>query len=126
MFDDGGVVIENLIRIRLRAPRTRNTTHCEQILGGVGNTMERSAVMAPLNFTVGGFGLLQRNVRSQPRVRIEAGAKLLAAIQKHLREIDRQKLFRLDALRQFAKRQKMEFFGGHLRSHWTRQMVGCE
>src|SRR5262249_17375958 len=46
MFDDSRVIVEDLIRVRLRAPGARYSFDGEKIFGGVRNAVERTAIVA--------------------------------------------------------------------------------
>src|SRR5258707_14535169 len=60
MFDDGGVVIENLRGVRFRAPGAWHAFYGEQVLCGVGNSVKRAAIVAVVNFFFGGFWVRPR------------------------------------------------------------------
>ena len=69
--------------------------------------------MAALDIPFGGFGLLERDFRSKSRVGVEAGPKLLAAVEVELRQFHRRKLFGFDAFGEFADGEKENLFAGH-------------
>src|SRR6266436_2683354 len=113
MFDDGGVVTENLRGVGFRAPRAWQAFYGEEIFCGVGNSVQRATIVAIVNFFFGGLGLGQGDFRSQASVGVVAGTELCAAVEKILRQLHRRKLFRFDALREFRDGQESQFFRGH-------------
>src|SRR6266478_2609945 len=113
MFDDSGVVVEDLIGVRFRAPGAWHAFYGEQILCGVGNSVQRAAIVAIVNFFLRGLGLRQGNFRSQASVGVVTRAELFAAVEKILRQVHRRKLLRLDAFRKFRDGQESQFFRGH-------------
>ena len=56
---DGGVVVEDLLAVRLRAPGGRDAARGEQVLGAVGDAVQRAARLARGNLLVGEVGLLE-------------------------------------------------------------------
>ncbi len=113
MLDHRRVIIKCLVGVQLRAPGAGHALHREQILGRIGNSVERPAIVPALNFFFRGLRLGHGNFRRQPRVGIEARPQLFAALQKILSEFDRRKFFRLDALGEFGDGQETQFFRGH-------------
>src|SRR5216684_9259845 len=100
MFDDGGVVVEDLSGVGFRAPGAWHAFYSEEIFCGVRNSVERAAIVAVLNFFFSRLGLRQGNFRSQAGVGVVAGAELLAAVAKILRQRHRRKFFSFDAFRE--------------------------
>src|SRR5713101_5452192 len=130
MFDDGGVVIENLSCVWFCAPGAGDAFYGEEVFGGVRNAVERTAIVAALDLFFGGLGLRHGNFRSEKRVSVVARTELLAALEKILRELDGRKFLRFDALGKLRDGQKGQFFGGHqwslgfCRSGWRFSYTG--
>src|SRR6266404_3553112 len=113
MVDDGGVVIENLVGVGLRAPSGRKAFYRKQVFHGVRDAMKRAAIVAALNLFFSRFCLSERDLRSQPRISIEARAKLLATVQISLRQFHWGKFLGFDASSKFADSEIEEFFSRH-------------
>src|SRR5262249_7973876 len=97
MFDDGSIVVEDLSGVRLGAPGGVDAFGGEEILCGVRDAVQRAAVMAPGDFLLCGFGLRHGEFRSEASVGVEARTELFGAVEEELGEVDRRKLFGLDA-----------------------------
>src|SRR6266849_1364403 len=113
MLDDRGVVIENLIGIGFRAPCAWHAFYGEQIFCGIGDSVQRPAIVSIVNFFFRGLGLGQRDFWSQSRVGVVAGAELFAAVEKILCQLHRRKLLRFNTFRKFRDGQESQFFRGH-------------
>ncbi len=71
MFDDRGVVVEDLVFVGLRAPGGWDALRRKQIFCGVGNSVQRAAIVAALDLFVGGFGFGEGNFRRETGVGVE-------------------------------------------------------
>jgi hypothetical protein len=58
MLDHRSVVIEDLAGIGFGAPGCGNSFYGEKIFRGIRNPVQRPAIVAALNFFLGGFRLL--------------------------------------------------------------------
>src|SRR6266700_7948390 len=102
MFDHSRVVIEHMGCIGLRAPGGRETLHCQQVLGGVRNSVQWPTVVAALDLFFRGLGLSKGKLRGQAGVSVITRSELLAAVEICLCQIDGREFFRFDASREFA------------------------
>src|SRR5215510_4672808 len=69
--------------------------------------------MVVMNFSFGGFGLLESDFWSEHGIRIEARAEFLAAVEIKLRQFNRREFFGFDAFREFADGEIEDFFAKH-------------
>src|SRR5260221_4184512 len=102
MFDDRGVVIENLIFVGLGSPSCRKTLHSEQIFCGVGNSVQRAAIVTAPDLFFGGFGFGEGDFRCEAGIGVEPGLEFFGAVEIGLGEIDWRKRLGLKALGEFA------------------------
>ncbi len=87
--NDGRIPPGNAVFVRGGSPGCGNARRVQQILGSVGNAMQRPAVFAGGEFLVGPAGLLAGEVGRQCDHGIELGADLFQAIQNEFRQLDR-------------------------------------
>ena len=65
MLDHRGVEVENLIGKGLGAPGRGDSADRQEIFGGVRNSVKGPAIVAAVNFFLGGLGLFEGNFRRE-------------------------------------------------------------
>ena len=113
MIDHRGVVVEDLIGERFCAPGSGNALYGKKIFGGIGNAVERAAIMAAVDFFLGGVCLIEREIGSEARVGVEFWAQGFAAGQIAFGEFDGRDLLGLDFFGEFTDGGVEDRFAEH-------------
>ena len=113
VIDHGGVVVEDLIGERFRAPGCGDILDGEQVFGGVRNAVKRAAIVAAMDFFFGGLGLFHRESFGDAGVGVEPGAELLAAFEIAFGEFDGGELLGGNLFGEFANRGVKDRFFEH-------------
>src|SRR5690349_10073232 len=69
--DDGGVVLEDLVRKESGSPSRRDAPRREEIFHRVGYSMERPEVGSMLNFKIDPLGFLSRSILRDSNERVD-------------------------------------------------------
>ena len=113
LVDDRGVVIEALVLVRLCPPRCGISLHGQQIFRRIGNSVQRPAVVALVDFFFRLARLLQREFGRQRGVGIQLRAILPAALEVSLSKLDRRQTVRVEAIAQLAHAEIEDILADH-------------
>ena len=91
----------------------------KQIFEGVGDTVERSAAVAGVNLSFGGFSLTQRQVGSRGDVRVQLRVEPLDAVESLSSQFDGRDFSGGNQAREFCNALEGGF-------HWRLPAVGTE